>query len=374
MTIGHCDPTPSGQLVVPAFPGGAPINLPSGSIRGLVVIMQGLQNKPVTAYPPPIFDDAGGGIFPLLYQTFSNDLLADHWATVFAPTPGQLYKTSQSLGILHALNNDGVGQGAGLSLTWQLWWDMVFTSVRSTLGPWPIVPFGISLGALVSLTAATKKTSTIAAYGAHIAPLKLWSANPAVINSGGDNNGFFGTADWTAAVAAGSNGVTLPISGGVLNISGLTGATPAANGTLVIVRGGGGWQILNYTGFNGTNQFTGVTGGNTADGALATGDVVKHSAFTTTADIKLTGLNALPLGSQGVVPPGWIGCETGDDFIGYADQVVLANTASGSPNNQPVTLYEVSGGNHCLSAADVTAAMSWFTGTGGPDSICPAVH
>jgi acetyl esterase/lipase len=311
-------------------------------------------------------------LFPLLYNTFSTDLLADGWATVFPPTPGLLYRTTQSLGVLAELNT--ADQGAGLATTMEKWIDHIVNYVATQITnadpsvPIPIVLFGVSFGAQMALLGATQRTSSIAAYGAHIAPCKLWTANPAVLSAGA--TGFFGTADWLATVASGSNGVTLPISGGVLNITGLTGATPAASGTIIIVRGAGGWQILNYTGFNGSTQFTGCTGGNTGNGALATGDVVQHSAFTTAFNIPLTGLNALGNGQQGSVPPGWIGCETGDSFIGYADQTVLANNAIGA--SQPVTLYKVTGGGHEFGSADVNAAMSWITGT--VDPLCPAVH
>lgn len=362
--LTHCQPTgvlPTGQISVPNFPGGAPINRPAGLVRGIVPILSGLVVGTVPILPPPLVDI--GGIIPILYKTFSDDLQADGWVTCFPPTPGINYGPNQNAAIVNSLNNDATF-GALYLATIKEWWDHLVLYVKATLGDWPIVPFGISLGGLTSVQIAVNRASTISAYGAHIAPVRLWTANPLVLGG----TGFFGTADATTSVAAGSNNVALPISGGVLNVVSTTGF-PSPSGTLVIVRGAVvGWQILQYTGTTPTT-FTGCTGGNTQNGNLATGDVVQHSKFTSGCDIGMTGLNALPNGQHGAPPFGWIGFETSDSLIGYAPQQSLSNNAIAA--SQPVTQYVVNGGEHEFGSADVTAAVSWFTGT--VDAACPKV-
>jgi len=298
---------------------------------------------------------------------FSNQLVADGWATVLPPLPGYLYQSTQAVGLQVAFAYDS---GSGYMTTNLKWWDHVVDYVQANVSAsCPIVVFGISLGGLVALQVATNRTSSIAAYASHVAAIKSWTINPGILDVG--PGGFFGTADASTTVTAGSSGVSLPISGGVLDVVSTTGfgtgTEPAHN--LVIVRGTGGWQIITYTGTTPTS-FTGCTGGNTSNGTLETGDVVQHSKNTSAADIRFDALNALGPGQQGSTPPGWIGVETGDTFLGYSDQTVLANEAIAA--SQPVTLYTVNGGEHEFSATDVTAIMSWITGT--VDPLCPAVY
>ena len=289
--------------------------------------------------------------------------MADGWVTIFAPTPGQLYVSTQSFGIQAAVNND---TGTKLVTTISEWWDHVVNYVQKNLGAtWPIVPFGVSLGGFLATTIATQRTSTIAAYGAHIASIDLWTANPNILAVGA--SGYLGTPSASTTVAAGSNNVAMPIAGGVLNVGSTTGF--ASSGALALIRGGGlfGWQVLCYTNKTSTT-FTGCTGGNTNNGNLATGDVVQQSTNTAGSDIGFTALNALGSGQQGSVPVGWIGVETSDSLIGYSTQTLLANNAIAA--SQPVTLFTGST-DHLFQTVAEAAAMSWFTGT--VDPLCPKV-
>lgn len=78
-------------------------------------------------------------------------------------------------------------------------------------------------------------------------------------------------------VTSGSNGVTLPISGGVLNVGNTFGFP--TSGQLLVFLANNNAQFLNYTGKSGTT-FTGVTGGT---GTLATGQLVQNANQARTA-------------------------------------------------------------------------------------------
>lgn len=75
------------------------------------------------------------------------------------------------------------------------------------------------------------------------------------------------TAEYSTTIAAGSNGVTMPISGGVLNVASTTGFPTSG---VLYVDSSNGLQGITYTGVSG-NTFTGCTGGT---GTMATGGVV----------------------------------------------------------------------------------------------------
>ena len=306
-----------------------------------------------TPVPLTVANNAGVTQIASLFQTLNND----GWLTVYIAPVGYNYATSQALGIMNLLSNDGTHGTLFLNATVHMW-DHVIGWIVATYGAaLPVVVGGDSMGGLFALTAAANRTSTLAGYFCQVPVTLMWTINPLL----GLN--FATPTDLTAQVASGSNGVALPISGGVLNYQSATGTFPSS-GSLVIIRGAGGWQILNYTGLTGTTSgtFTGCTGGNTGNGNLATADVIEHSVNTSGLDMSLTGLNSIGNGSQGAKPPGLISWETGDTIVGFANAQLLYNNANGA--GQPVTSNAVTGGGHEMTNADVSfiTCPTWVSG------------
>ena len=104
---------------------------------------------------------------------------------------------------------------------------------------------------------------------------------------------------------------------------------------------------------------------------------------TTGINVGASGLNALPNGQLGSVPPGLLGWGTIDTIIDYPQSGDLLTPAIYSAANgasQPVSpncngTGNSSGGTpeaHVMTAADISIITGWFTST--VDPLAPAVH
>ena len=333
-------------------PGGAAVTGPApGSRRGILVWLPGLGVATPASIPQPVVNNSNLNEVSTMFQTLNND----GWLTVYLQGVGYDYLTNQALGIQNLLNNDAAHGTLYLNAVLH-WWDHVVKWIQATYGTsLPIVVGGISWGGWTALTVAANKTSTIAGYCVQVPVTLMWTINPVLAIN------YATPTDFTAKVNSASNGATLPVS--TLNYDTASGTFPSS-GSLVIIRGAGGWQILNYTGLTGTTSgtFTGCTGGATNNGNLATGDVIEHSANTSGLDFSLTGLNSLGNGSQAAKPPGYICTETGDTTVGFANAQLLYSNANGA--GQPMTNNAVTGGNHIMTNADVShiACPTWVSG------------
>lgn len=351
--LTHCitdDPLSNGELRANlSFPGGIAPLVPGGSKRGVVIFCHGLGTGP-QSLPVPL---SGTSV------TLANDLVADGWVVLAPAELGDSYTGQiQSNGIVNDFTND-----AGHGSRWQnnngLWLDGGLVYVNEEFGNWPIVMIGISWGGLLALQAATKRTSSITAYCAHVAAMLPWTINGVTAFQGAPNLNF--------TLASSMNGLTLPQTS--LTVNEVITSALAGPGSLVVASSVTA-QVVTYTSVNtATKTFNGLTGGNTAFGTMATGGAVVQSSFSSGCDIPFTALNALGNGQQGSPPLGFIGWETADFIVGYSNQQLLYGTASGA--GAPVTSLAGTG-PHGLSASDVTAIMAWITGP--VDAICPAVH
>lgn len=355
MVDTHCLPTGStgnGELRSNlAFPGGIPPLVPSGSKRGVFVLLHGLGTA--TQQLPVALDST--------FLTLANDLVADGWVVIFPVEMGDSYTNQiQSNGILNDFTNDA-GHGSRFKGNTLGWWDGSIQYIKEEFGNWPVAVGGVSWGGLLTLLVATGRTSTITAYCAHVAAMLPWTIN-------GVTPTFQGSPKLSYTLASSMNGLTLPQTTLTVNES-ITGAL-SGPGSLVVACSGT-QQVVTYTGVNtSTKTFSGLTGGSTSFGTMSTNGSVIQSSFSSGCDVPYTALNAPGNGQQGSAPLGFIGYETGDFIVGYPNQQLLSQTAIAA--GAPVTNYSVTGGAHGLSSADVTAIMAWVTGT--VDPICLAVH
>lgn len=356
----HClvnDPVGTGELRAnTSFPGGGAVVLPTGGKRGIVTLLHGLNGS--TAPPLPLTDGPS-----LLYLTLANGLAADGWVVIFPVELGDTYGAAGQIAGVGADFFNDTGHGSRLLRNTLNWWDGALISMNGLFAgsaAWPQVPVGVSWGGWHALQLAIGRTSTIAAYCAQVAAMLPWTiANGAL---------YFGTPQLTYTLASSENGLTLPQTTLQVNED-ISGANPGPASLCVASSVSG--QIVTYTSLDTVNKkFLGLTGGNTANGTMATGGSVLQSGFTSGADVAYAGLNSLGNGQQGAAPPGFIGWETGDTVVGWSNQQLLFNDANGA--GQPVTSHAVTGGGHQLSSADVTAILAWFTAT--VDPLCPAVH
>lgn len=358
----HCLPTGSlgtGQLPIPDFPGaGSSILTPGGSKRGVVILMHGmLTTNGQFAYP---LQDVVG-VLPELYQTLATNLQGDGWVVIWPALIGDSYNTAQSLGLLADISND-TGHGSRYSNSvWSLWWDHILNYLNLNYPGFPVVPFGVSTGALQAYLIAANRTSTIAAYGGHVPNLLMWAVQKTGVN--------FALSPTTWALASGMNGLTLPQS--VVTVT--TSTTGAPSSGCIVVAANPNAQIIRYTGVSGST-FTGCTGGD-GTSTMSTNGVVTQSSASSGLDISMTAFNSLGNGSQGTVPVGFIGWETQDSVVGFANPQTLYNNANGA--SAPVTSFSGSA-DHALDATAVNAICNaahnsgWFPTT--VDPLCPAVH
>jgi hypothetical protein len=359
----HCMPSGSlgtAQLNVPSFPGpSGSVLLPSGSKRGVVVLMHGMLTF-AAAYPYVLQDVSG--VLPELYQTLATNLQGDGWVVIWPTLVGDDYASvCQRDGILGDLTNDaGNGSRFGSSV-WSLWWDHALGFISSNFPGCPIVPFGVSTGGLQAYLVAIHRTPTIAAYGAHIPNLLMWAVQRVGAN--------FDVSPTTWSLASGMNGLTLPQS----TVTCTTSTTGAPSSGCLVVVASPNNQIIRYTGTSGST-FTGCTGGDSTS-TMATGGTVSQSTFSQGLDVSMTAFNALKPGSQGIVPAGFVGWETADTICGFANPQTLYNNGNGA--GAPLTSFQGSG-DHILDTAAVNAICNaahnagWFPAT--VDPLCPAVH
>jgi hypothetical protein len=352
----HCDEIlGTAELPVPNVPGGIPVMVPSGAKRGVVVLFHGLSLVNV-GYPYPLNNSTSGDT--VLNLSLANDLVADGWVVMFPVELGDgHYSGVQNTGIVADVTND-TGQGSRWMANTMRLWDHCQGYANQQFGNWPMVPFGTSLGGWHALQVAVNRTSTIAAYGAHVAAMLPWTIQ------------FFN--EWTASpfsfsgtLNSSMNGLALPQASIQVNES-ITAALPGPNS--IVVNTSGGKQVITYTGTTpGTNTFTGCTGGS-GGVTLSTSGSVQQSLFTQGANVAYNALNTL-IGSQGVAPPGFIGWETADTVVGYPNQQLLYQTAHAA--SAPVTSFAGTG-THEFDSAALSAATSWFTSA--VDPLCPEVH
>lgn len=358
----HCLPSGSlgtGQLPVPAFPGpGSSILTPGGSKRGVVVLMHGMLTVD-NQFPYPLQDVVG--VLPELYNTLATNLQGDGWVVIWPSLIGDNYLTAQSHGLLGDISNDAGFGSRYANSVWSLWWDHALSYLNANYPGFPVVPFGVSTGGLQAYLVAINRTSSIAAYGAHVPNLLMWAVQKTGVN--------FNLSPTTWALASGMNGLTLPQS----TVTVTTSTTGAPSSGCIVIAANPNTQIIRYTGVSGST-FTGCTGGDGVS-TLSTGGQVSQSSSSSGLDIAMTALNALGNGQQGTVPPGFVGWETSDSIVGFANPQTLYNTANGA--SAPVTSFAGSV-DHALDTAAVNAICNaahnagWFPAT--VDPLCPAVH
>jgi hypothetical protein len=322
--------------------------------------MHGMLTMGGSSFPYPLQDVTG--VLPELYNTLATNLQNDSWVVIWPALVGDNYTTScQRDGILADLTNDvGNGSRYGTSI-YSLWWDHVVNYLNANYPGFPVVPFGVSTGGLQSYLVAIHRTATIAAYGAHVPNLLMWAVQKTGVN--------FDVSPTTWALASGMNGLTLPQS----TVTATTSTTGApSSGSLVVVASPSN-QIIRYTGTSG-NTFTGCTGGDSVS-TMATSGQISQSTFSSGLDVSMTAFNSLGNGQQGTVPVGFVGWESADTIVGFANPQTLYNNGHGA--SAPLTSYSGSV-DHSLDTNAVNAicnashSSGWFPAT--VDPLCPAVH
>jgi hypothetical protein len=334
-------------MPVPGFPGPSTTLTPGGLKRGVIVLMHGIE----IGFPSPLVDFISP---PSLYNTLATDLQTDGWVVIWPTLLGDAFGGSQFSGWSADLANDA-GHGSRLATSIGLWWDHCIDYLAVHYPGLPVVPLGISLGGLQCIQIATQRASTLAAYCAHIPLLLPWTLNFLALWNLAPKLSF--------TLAVGENGLTLPQSTLTVNEA-ISVQNPPQSGCLVVA-GNPQPQIIRYTSWAGST-FSGVTGGDGVS-TMATNGSVTQSSHTSGLDVPMTALNALGNGSQGTVPVGYLGWETGDTGVGYPNIQTLYNNAIGA--SQPVSHTARSGGTHQMDATDVAAITGWFTAT--VDPLCP---
>ena len=196
----------------------------SGLRRGVVVYLNGLEEK-AASQPPPI---------PVTGEpaNFIANLVADQWVVISPGYQEDNYVGPGVLGVYNDVNNDA-GFGSRYLTSTGLWWDHVVNYVHQTYGNWPIVVCGFSWGAMKSVQVANLRQSTLTAYQAHCVPTIISNINvlftPPVNFGTTTTTGLDVTATWL-------NGVTIPgiVGYGTADIavgynSAGTGGTPVSN-------------------------------------------------------------------------------------------------------------------------------------------------
>jgi hypothetical protein len=283
-------------------------------------------------------------------STFITNLQNDGWVVLYVQCIGDNYLTYQNQGVFNEINNDaGNGSRYKTSIGW--WWDHVKNYCNLNYPGWPVVPFGISMGGLFTLTVASTKASTIAAYGMQVPAALLWTAQ-GIPNS-------FVQSPVTAALSNTMNGLAFPQATITANAS-IPGGF-ASSGCIMIASTGSlfGFDTVRYTGISGAN-FTGCTGGITTH-TMSTGGTIQQSTFTSGLDVSMTALNSIGNGQQGTVPVGYMGWGTIDSLIGYINAQTIFNNASGA--SAPVTSH-AGPNDHQLLNNDISfiTCNTWVSG------------
>lgn len=343
--MSHC-PTVlgPGELWTPAVPGaGAPPQIPSGSKRGVVVLMHGIN----WGFPPTLVDFNVFGV-QYYFQTLATNLVQDGWVVIFPEEIGDGYVTTQSAGWFNDCNQDS-GKGSRLLGNIERYADHAMTLCAAVVPGAPVVFGGVSLGGFTALQIAINKTTDVAGFFAQVPAMKIWTANiTPSFNVSPLTTTFSGTT------------ITNFANPGTMQFTANPGFTAAGS---LVVTSSGVPQIIRYTSIDGSFLAHGVTGG---DGivTVANGATVSQSTFTQGMDISTTALGSggtggLGNGSQGTPPVGYLCYETGDEAIGYANTQALGANATSA-----VTTHAVTGGNHQMSIADVAfmVAKNWVSG------------
>jgi dienelactone hydrolase len=178
----HCLPTGSlgtSQSNVPQVPAGATVLTPSGSKRGVVVLLHGLGQLGSPSVLPPVLQNFTG---PWDFLTLADDLQTDSWIVLFATQVGDAMDVaSQTQAVYNDVTND-TGNGSRLLATTLAWWDHVVLWVKATYGDWPIVVVGGSWGGWHALQLAINRAATLTAYCAHHPASVLSDLNPSVVS------------------------------------------------------------------------------------------------------------------------------------------------------------------------------------------------
>lgn len=161
-TPTHCRPVEpySGMLDPPAFPGGTPVNYPAGKLRGLVVLLHGIDDFAPTPPNQPFGDD---------WADLSTKLLADNWATIYPQQCGDLVgQENQTDAMLADIGADPSGTAAHWGAIVLAWWDHVRDWADYHYGPrFPLVPIGFSNGGWTALEIAVHRPETMVGWIAH---------------------------------------------------------------------------------------------------------------------------------------------------------------------------------------------------------------
>lgn len=163
--------------------------LGSGNIRGIMVLLHGLQTT-TPAVPFPIADISG--TLPVKFATFAATLVADGWIVVQPPYQEDRYISTPIAGLYADVAADA-SFGARYVRSTLNCHDHLMQYLAIKYGAaLPVCVFGFSEGAWKAMVIAMNRPSTIKAFGAHC-PATLWE-NVANNFTPGFN---FGALTWT---------------------------------------------------------------------------------------------------------------------------------------------------------------------------------
>lgn len=176
MTLStHCNgftgnPLASGQVPVPGVPGYGGVDLPSGTVSGVCVMLHGLLPYVLPGQSLPSYKLFGEGL-----GTLSADLTGDNWAVLWPSYPSEGAGNVNSATALIADMNSATSGGGTQYLTTVLeWWDHVVLYIHQTWPGQKIAVAGWSEGAFMACTIAARKQSTIIGGVAH-EPATIWN-------------------------------------------------------------------------------------------------------------------------------------------------------------------------------------------------------
>ena len=299
----------SGELAVPSVPGLGTVLTPTGTPRGVAMLLHGL-NGAAPSFPETPQDMGTGGILPLYYGTWASDLVSDGWVVLYPTYPEDAYPT-QLGGPPHGIWTDITTDpeyGARyyrnlirLAQHWVGWANMEYPGKALTV-------MGMSEGGYHTLAILSALGQFFVGGIAHC-PATIWSNVSSLFTTSTDDFGpylttgldlsptclnavkgptlvSFGTNDaavgWTqTAVAAASNGVDVTTFTGA---GSLAVATPAdmipgvSVQVTTVTNGVPGTATIRFTGTSSTD-LTGCTLLR-GTGTLATGGAVIQSLTT----------------------------------------------------------------------------------------------
>ncbi len=172
----HCLPNgylETDQLPVPNVPGCGTYLEPSGTKRGVAVLLHGLNTSVITSFPITPQDSGVGGLLPVYYGTLATNLKNDGWVVLFPSYAEDNYSSGvPAEGLYNDVNSDS-GHGSRYLNTTLLWWDHVLNWCQTNYPGLPIMPIGMSEGGWHVLVLSSLRSSTIVGAISHC-PATIW--------------------------------------------------------------------------------------------------------------------------------------------------------------------------------------------------------